>query len=93
MIQVIFDILDENKTCKIEKSQICSYLNSKNDILELYKIQSNNLQKELSEFKSKKPDSMTIEEFTKFLKKPRTLKTVKKDENYYAKEVRKSRKE
>ena len=36
---------------------------------------------------------MTIEEFTKFLKKPRTLKTEKKDENYYAKEVRKSRKE
>ena len=51
------------------------------------------MQKELSEFKSKKPDTMTIEEFTKFLKKPRTLKTVKKDENYYAKEVRKSRKE
>ena len=88
MIKQIFNKLNKNNTNKILKVDLIEYLYDKEDLLKMYNLDTANITREINRFTAH--NSLTIEEFSSFLKQPRKVKEIKKDQNYFAEEIRTS---
>ncbi|EAR83067.2 EF hand protein (macronuclear) [Tetrahymena thermophila SB210] len=93
MIQTMFDKIDKEQTGLVDKLDCVKYLIKQKQLLSIYDLTSQNLNKSVQQFPTEKKGYFTYEEFVKFLQTPRNiLEKSTTSGNYFYDEIKKNRK-